>query len=52
MKMKKLLCNLLLTACTFSLPLSASADVKADATDSNNLKWWQKTVVYEAYPNS
>ena len=48
MKIKKLLSNLLVTGCMLSLPFSAYAEVK----DVNNLKWWQKTVVYEAYPNS
>lgn len=52
MKIKKLLCNIFLSSCLLSLPLCASAAAKDEAKDINNLKWWQKTVVYEAYPNS
>jgi len=51
MKIKKLLQNALLTTCMFSLPLSTTVQAEAKH-DANNLKWWQKTVVYEAYPNS
>lgn len=50
MRSQKLLPNILLTTCMLSLPLSAAT--QAPAKDTSNLKWWQKTVIYEAYPNS
>lgn len=51
-KVKSLLAILLVLTMAFSLACCGAQNNKSTADESNNLKWWQKTIVYEAYPSS
>ncbi|MBQ0098237.1 MAG: alpha-glucosidase [Oscillospiraceae bacterium] len=51
-KVKSLLAILLVLTMAFSLACCGAQNNKSTADESSNLKWWQKTIVYEAYPSS